>query len=77
MFIFSCQCIWVTKDQNGALSKYTSKSEKTIKCTFNERYKKENIQLFVKGGGRLDLDEYYNSLNPPAEYLEMQQKYIT
>jgi len=77
LFIFSCQCIWVTKDQNGALSKYTSKSEKTIKCTFDERYRKENIQLFVKGGGKLDLDEYYNSLNPPAEYLEMQQKYIS
>ena len=42
-----------------------------------ERYKKENIQLFLEGGGDIDIDSAMKLLNPPAEYLEMQQKYIT
>jgi hypothetical protein len=76
IFKFNCGVIWVTSDENTALSKYTSKTDKTIKCSFDERYRKENIQLFLEGGGNIDIDSAMKLLNPPAEYLEIQQKYI-
>ena len=76
IFKFNCNIIWVTGDQNSALSKYTSKIDKTIKCTFDERYRKEKIQLFVEGGGDIDINSAMELLNPTTKYLEIQQKYI-
>ena len=75
MFIFHCFTIKLTKDENTALKKYSAGNNQ-IKCTFIERYKRENIELRVDyQGSVIPIDEALENISAPW-YTEMEKKYI-
>jgi|TARA_B100000586_G_scaffold63545_1_gene43963 hypothetical protein len=76
MFNFHCLTVKLTKDQNNRLKKYSvKKPANRIKCTFMDRYKKENIELRADYVGKIiPLEEALGIL--PVWYCEMEKKYI-
>ena len=75
IFTWHCLTVKLTKEENTALKKYSAGNNQ-IKCTFIERYKRENIELRVDGfGKKITLDEALGN-DIPTWHTEMEKKYI-